>query len=98
MGKFCNVLSRKDMNFTPVQVVTYSSLLNNYLATLIKIFLMKLVSYLRDEDAQLAILVNGNLFDTDNLNPNLPVSITMFLTLRSTEKITTGGLPLNKLK
>jgi fumarylacetoacetate (FAA) hydrolase len=79
VGKFCNVLSRKGMNFTPVQVVTYSSMLNNYLATLIKIFLMKLVSYLRDEDAQLAILVNGNLFDTDNLNPNLPVSITMFL-------------------
>ena len=40
---------------------------------------MKLVSYLRDEDAQLALLVNGYLFDTDNLNPNLPVSITMFL-------------------
>jgi len=40
---------------------------------------MKLVSYLRDEDAQLALLVNGFLFDTDNLNPNLPVSMTMFL-------------------
>lgn len=40
---------------------------------------MKLVSYLKDEDAQLALLVNGYLFDTDNLNPNLPVSITMFL-------------------
>ncbi|MGN6248935.1 MAG: fumarylacetoacetate hydrolase family protein [Ginsengibacter sp.] len=40
---------------------------------------MKLVSYIRDEDAQLALLVNGYLFDTDNLNPNLPVSITMFL-------------------
>lgn len=40
---------------------------------------MKLVSYLRDDDAQLALLVNGYLFDTDNLNPNLPVSITMFL-------------------
>ncbi len=40
---------------------------------------MKLVSYLRDEDAQLALLVNGYLFDTENLNPNLPVSITMFL-------------------
>lgn len=40
---------------------------------------MKLVSYLRDDDAQLAMLVNGYLFDTDNLNPNLPVSITMFL-------------------
>lgn len=40
---------------------------------------MKLVSYIRDDDAQLALLVNGYLFDTDNLNPNLPVSITMFL-------------------
>ncbi len=40
---------------------------------------MKLVSYLRDDDAQLALLVNGYLFDTDNLNPNLPVSMTMFL-------------------
>jgi fumarylacetoacetate (FAA) hydrolase len=40
---------------------------------------MKLVSYLREDDAQLALLVNGYLFDTENLNPNLPVSITMFL-------------------
>lgn len=40
---------------------------------------MKLVSYLREDDAQLALLVNGYLFDTDNLNPNLPVTITMFL-------------------
>lgn len=40
---------------------------------------MKLVSYLKDEDMQLALLVNGYLFDTDNLNPNLPVSMTMFL-------------------
>ena len=40
---------------------------------------MKLVSYLREDDTQLAILVNGYLFDTDNLNPNLPVTITMFL-------------------
>ena len=40
---------------------------------------MKLVSYLREDDTQLALLVNGYLFDTDNLNPNLPVTITMFL-------------------
>jgi len=40
---------------------------------------MKLVSYLKDDDTQLALLVNGYLFDTDNLNPNLPVSMTMFL-------------------
>ncbi len=40
---------------------------------------MKLVSYLREDDTQLALLVNGYLFDMDNLNPNLPVTITMFL-------------------
>lgn len=40
---------------------------------------MKLVSYLKDGDAQLALLVNGFLFDTDNLHPNLPVTMTMFL-------------------
>jgi fumarylacetoacetate (FAA) hydrolase len=40
---------------------------------------MKLVSYVKDDDAQLALLVNGYLFDTDNLNPNLPLSATMFL-------------------
>lgn len=40
---------------------------------------MKLVSYLREDDTQLALLINGYLFDTDNLNPNLPVTITMFL-------------------
>ena len=40
---------------------------------------MKLVSYLKEDDAQLALLVNGYLFDTDNLNPNLPVTVTMFL-------------------
>ena len=40
---------------------------------------MKLVSYLKEDHAQLAILVNGYLFDTDNLHPNLPVTMTMFL-------------------
>jgi fumarylacetoacetate (FAA) hydrolase len=40
---------------------------------------MKLVSYLKEEQEQLALLVNGFLFDTDNLNPNLPVTMTMFL-------------------
>jgi fumarylacetoacetate (FAA) hydrolase len=40
---------------------------------------MKLVSYLREDHAQLALLVNGLLFDTDNLHPNLPVTMTMFL-------------------
>ena len=40
---------------------------------------MKLVSYLKEDHAQLALLVNGYLFDADNLHPNLPVSMTMFL-------------------
>ncbi|MEO6905560.1 MAG: fumarylacetoacetate hydrolase family protein [Ginsengibacter sp.] len=40
---------------------------------------MKLVSYLKEDREQLAILVNGLLFDTDNLHPNLPITMTMFL-------------------
>lgn len=40
---------------------------------------MKLVSYLKEDHAQLAILVNGLLYDTDMLHPNLPVTMTMFL-------------------
>jgi fumarylacetoacetate (FAA) hydrolase len=40
---------------------------------------MKLVSYLKEDHAQLALLVNGLLYDTDRLHPNLPVTMTMFL-------------------
>jgi fumarylacetoacetate (FAA) hydrolase len=40
---------------------------------------MKLVTYLKNEHDQLAILVNGNLYDTDNLHPDLPISMAMFL-------------------
>ncbi len=40
---------------------------------------MQLVTYLKDEQQQLAILVNGNLYDTDTLHPDLPVSMNMFL-------------------
>ncbi len=40
---------------------------------------MKLVSYLKEDHAQLALLVNGLLYDMDNLHPNLPVTMTMFL-------------------
>ena len=40
---------------------------------------MKLVSYLKDEQDQLAILVEGLLYDTDLMHPNLPVSMSMFL-------------------
>ncbi|CAN5295075.1 fumarylacetoacetate hydrolase family protein [soil metagenome] len=40
---------------------------------------MKLVSYLKDEQDQLAILVDGLLYDTDLMHPDLPVSMGMFL-------------------
>ena len=41
---------------------------------------MKLVSYLKEEDDQLAILENNLLYDTDLLHTELPSSMTMFLT------------------
>ncbi|MEP7141500.1 MAG: fumarylacetoacetate hydrolase family protein [Ferruginibacter sp.] len=40
---------------------------------------MKLVTYLKNEQEQLAICVDGNLYDTDNLHPDLPISMAMFL-------------------
>ena len=40
---------------------------------------MKLVSYLKNEHAQLAILVDGILYDTDSLHQDLPLSMSMFL-------------------
>lgn len=40
---------------------------------------MKLVTYLRDEHEQLGILVDGNLYATDVLHPDLPISMAMFL-------------------
>ena len=40
---------------------------------------MKLVTYVKDDQHQLAILVNDNLYDTDVLHPDLPVSMSMFL-------------------
>jgi fumarylacetoacetate (FAA) hydrolase len=40
---------------------------------------MKLVTYLKDENAQLAVLVNGKLYDMDLLHPDLPISMSMFL-------------------
>ncbi|MDQ6890145.1 MAG: fumarylacetoacetate hydrolase family protein, partial [Bacteroidota bacterium] len=40
---------------------------------------MKLVSYYKDGQDQLAILVNGLLYDTDLMHPDLPVSMSMFL-------------------
>lgn len=40
---------------------------------------MKLVSYLKDDHAQLAFLVDGILYDCDRMHPDLPGSMTMFL-------------------
>ena len=40
---------------------------------------MKLVSYLREEQDQLALLIDGKLYDTDLVHPNLPSSMSMFL-------------------
>ncbi len=40
---------------------------------------MKLVTYLKGGHDQLAILVDGLLYDTDHLHPDLPMSMAMFL-------------------
>ncbi len=40
---------------------------------------MKLVTYLKEEHEQLALLVDGLLYDTDMLHPDLPISMAMFL-------------------
>jgi len=40
---------------------------------------MKLVTYLKEEYAQLAMIVDGKLYDTDSLHTDLPVSMAMFL-------------------
>src|SRR6185295_16011234 len=40
---------------------------------------MKLVSYLREAQDQLALLIDGQLYDTDLVHPNLPSSMGMFL-------------------
>jgi fumarylacetoacetate (FAA) hydrolase len=40
---------------------------------------MKLVSYLKDEHEQLGVLVDGLIYDTDYLHPELPATMAMFL-------------------
>ena len=40
---------------------------------------MKLATYLKDGHEQLALIVNGLLYDLDLLHPDLPVSMSMFL-------------------
>ena len=40
---------------------------------------MKLVTYLKNGHEQLAMLINGQLYDTDTISPELPSSMAMFL-------------------
>jgi len=40
---------------------------------------MKLVTYLKDGHDQLALLLDGKLYNTDALHPDLPISMSMFL-------------------
>lgn len=40
---------------------------------------MKLVTYAKNNHEQLALLINGKLYDTDTLHPDLPVTMSMFL-------------------
>ena len=40
---------------------------------------MKLVSYLKEEHDQLAVFINGLLYDMEYLHPDLPNSMSMFL-------------------
>ncbi len=40
---------------------------------------MKLITYLKEGQDQLALYVDGRLYDTDTLHPDLPISMAMFL-------------------
>lgn len=40
---------------------------------------MKLATYIKGDHEQLALIVNGKLYDTDWLHPDLPISMAMFL-------------------
>ena len=55
---------------------------------------MKLVSYSKDGQDQLAFLVNDRLYDTDLMHPDLPVSMGMFLNFW--EEIYPLALAINK--
>jgi fumarylacetoacetate (FAA) hydrolase len=74
---------------------------------------MKLVSYLKEEHDQLAVLVNGLLYDMENLHPDLPNTMGMFLNyweesfpvaqegvlMIEEEKIARGkGIPVNSVQ
>lgn len=74
---------------------------------------MKLVSYLKDEHDQLAVLINDMVYDMDVLHPDLPNSMSMFLNywedsfpvaqagelmLREGERTSNRGIPLNDVQ
>ncbi len=40
---------------------------------------MKLITYLKNDHEQLAFVINGKIYDTDKLHPDLPISMAMFL-------------------
>jgi fumarylacetoacetate (FAA) hydrolase len=40
---------------------------------------MKLVTYIKEGHEQLALLIDGKLYNTDTLHPDLPISMSMFL-------------------
>lgn len=40
---------------------------------------MKLVTYIKEDYEQLGLIVNGKIYDTDSLHPDLPISMAMFL-------------------
>ena len=44
-----------------------------------KLLLMKLVSYLKEEHEQLAVLVDGLLYDVERIHPDIPNTMSMFL-------------------
>ena len=41
--------------------------------------IMKLVTYIKEGYEQLALIVDGKIYDTDQLHPDLPISMAMFL-------------------
>ena len=40
---------------------------------------MKLITHLKNDHEQLALVINGKIYDTDKLHPDLPISMAMFL-------------------
>jgi fumarylacetoacetate (FAA) hydrolase len=74
---------------------------------------MKLVSYLKEERDQLAVLINGLLYDMEVLHPDLPNSMSMFLNywedsfpvaqagelmLREGERTSSKGIPVDDVQ